>query len=300
MDTHLPVTVLQPLDTERIVEVLGVLGVDGTGEHLAEVLTHSQVLLGDLTRNLVGCILHVLRIFVGQAILSEDGIHLHVVVARGTEDVNHLADRTLVLPIRPLYDAHHGTVVGLSALHLPLGDDDVVGEDIPRSHEVSQVLVHLETSHKSILGTLQDLVDLSLLDVVLPASQECELHLIAVEGTHGIALRHKNRLLTTVGNDRVLAVVLSHKLTLHHLHTLVQAIRIVADLGKIIIPSHFLHDVDRQHLEGMRGEMEGTEYLFEAERYARLTGKEFLKQLGELRLVHPLATFLSFSHNYKS
>jgi hypothetical protein len=41
--------------------------------------------------------------------------------------------------------------------------------------------------------------------------------------------------------------------------------------------------------------METPEYLFEAERYARLTGKEFLQLLGELRLVHSLATFLSFS-----
>ena len=44
--------------------------------------------------------------------------------------------------------------------------------------------------------------------------------------------------------------------------------------------------------------MEGTEYFFKAERFAWPLGKEFLEHLSELRLIHSLATFFTFSHNF--
>ena len=136
--------------------------------------------------------------------------------------------------------------------------------------------------------------------MVLAASEEGELHTVAIERAHGVALRYEDRLLAAVRDDGVLAVGLAYELALHHLYTLVEAIGIVTYFGEVVIPSHLFHDVDSEHLERVGSEMETPEYLFEAERYARLTGKEFLQLLGELRLVHSLATFLSFSHNSKS
>ena len=300
MNTHLPVTILQLLDTECIVEVLGILRVDSTGKYLSEVLTLLIVLFCDFARNLVGSIFYILWIFVWQTILCEDGVHLHIIVTLLAENINHFADRTLVFLVRPFDDSYHGLVVGLATLELSSWDDDVVGEYIAWCDEVSDVLIHFQTAYEAILGTFQYLVDLSLLDMVLAASEEGELHTVAIERAHGVALRYEDRLLAAVRDDGVLAVGLAYELTFHHLYTLVEAIGIVTYLGEVVIPSHLLHDVDSEHLERVGSEMETPEYLFEAERYARLTGKEFLQLLSELRLVHSLATFLSFSHNSKS
>ncbi len=69
----------------------------------------------------------------------------------------------------------HRLVVGLSALHLSSRNDDVVGEYIAWCNEVSQVLIHLQSSYEGILGTFQDFVDLRLLDVVLATSEEVRI-----------------------------------------------------------------------------------------------------------------------------
>ena len=300
MNTHLPVTILQLLDTECIVEVLGIFRVDSTGKYLSEVLTLFIVLFCDFARNLVGSIFYILRIFVWQTILCEDGIHFHIIVTLLSENINHFADRTLVLSVRPLDDAHHRLVVGFSAFQFAAWYDDVMGKDIARCNQVGNIFIHFQSSHETVFSTFQNLVDLCFLNMILAACQESKFHSVAIERAHGVALRYEDRLLAAVRDDGVLAVGLAYELALHHLYTLVEAIGIVTYLGEVVIPSHLLHDVDSEHLERVGSEMETPEYLFEAERYARLTGKEFLQLLGELRLVHSLATFLSFSHNSKS
>ncbi len=131
----------------------------------------------------------------------------------------------------------------------------------------------------------------------LRRARKCEFHAVAIKCTHRVALRNEDRFLFAIRDYGVLAICLSNEFTLHHLHALVQAIGIVTYLSEIVIPCHFLHDVDGQHLEWMGGEMQGTEYFFKAERFARPLGKEFLQNLGELRLVHSLAAFFTFSHN---
>ena len=249
----------------------------------------------DFARNLVGSIFYILRIFVWQTILCEDGIHLHIIVTLLSENINHFADRTLVFLVRPFDDANDSLVIRFAAFQFAAWYDDVMGKDIARCNQVGNIFIHLQSSHEAIFSTFQNLIDLCFLNMILAASEEGELHTVAIERAHGVALRYEDRLLAAVRDDGVLAVGLAYELALHHLYTLVEAIGIVTYLGEVVIPSHLLHDVDSEHLERVGSEMETPEYLFEAERYARLTGKEFLQLLGELRLVHSLATFLSFS-----
>ena len=64
MNTYLPVTILQSLDTEGIIKVLGILRVDGAGEYLAEVLSFFVILFCDFAAYLVGCIFYILWIFI--------------------------------------------------------------------------------------------------------------------------------------------------------------------------------------------------------------------------------------------
>ena len=83
------------LDTEGIVEVFGILGVDGAGPNIAEVLTTADFLRCD-TRFYILCgILHSFWILVRQTILCENGVHLHIVVAFLSQYVDDLADDVL-------------------------------------------------------------------------------------------------------------------------------------------------------------------------------------------------------------
>ena len=204
--THFPQSVVELAHRKCIIEVLGVLGVDGAGIYIPEVLTLGDVSLGDLRRNLVGSLLHVLRILVWQSVLCEYGVHLHVVVALFAKHVNHLAHKILVLGIRPLCDFHHSLVARLSSLEFLLGDDDVVYEDVLGSYQYRKVLIHTQFAYECLACPFEDCRHHCLLDMLLSACHVSHLHLVAIECPKRVALCHKDRLTTVVGYETVFAV----------------------------------------------------------------------------------------------
>ena len=65
MHAHFPQTTIQLTDTKGIVKVLGILRVDGTSKHVTEILTAVDLLLRNGGINLLGRLLHILRILIG-------------------------------------------------------------------------------------------------------------------------------------------------------------------------------------------------------------------------------------------
>src|SRR3712207_2890593 len=200
---------VEQADGEGVVEVLGVAGIDGAGEHLAEVLALVKVFLRYLAGYLLGGFLHGLGVFIGQSVLGEDGVHLDVVVARLSQDVDDFADGALAFLVGPLRYAHDGLVVCLAAFYLSAGYDDVVGQHVGLGYEVGHVLVYLQAAHEGVFLAFEYLDDLRFLDVVDAAGHEREFHFVAGEGAHGVALRHEDGLLAIHGYDGVLAVGLA-------------------------------------------------------------------------------------------
>ena len=297
MNAHLPESARELLNGQGIVEILGIARVDGAGEHVAEVFPLPIVLLGDFTGNLLGGLLHRFRIFIGQSVLRQYGVHLHIVVAALAQDVHHLAHRILALAVGPLRDAHHSLVVGLAPFGLATRNDDVVGKHIGLRHEIGYVPVHLQPAHKGVFGTVEHLYHLRLLDVILAAGHKGNLHPVAAERTHRVALRHEDGFVAAVGYERVFAVLLAYKPPLLHLSRVVEPVAAVGDAHEKLLPRHLLHDVDGQHLQRMRVEMERAEYLFETECPAGLRGEKLFQQFGQLSLVQPFSSFFSFSHS---
>ena len=102
---HFPVAVGHGADGKGIVEILGILGVDGECGGVAEVLAASYFLGGDSCIDFVGGFLHVLRVFIGKTVLGENGVYLGVVFAGASEDVDHSAFGVLGF-FRPFGYAH--------------------------------------------------------------------------------------------------------------------------------------------------------------------------------------------------
>ena len=130
VNAHLPESVLELSDGERVVEVLCILRVNGAGEDIAEVLALGVVLRRYLRRNLLGSLLHVLRILIRQAVLREDGVHLHVVVASLSEHVDNFANHVAVILVGPFHDAHHSVVTVLATFQLSARNDDAVRQHV--------------------------------------------------------------------------------------------------------------------------------------------------------------------------
>ena len=99
MYPDLVASVGQGAEGKGIVEVLGILWVDRAGQHPTEVLTAGKLLSCDLPREGLGSTLYLLGVPIGQAILSEDSMHLGGILPSPTEDVDDLTPRVLGMGI---------------------------------------------------------------------------------------------------------------------------------------------------------------------------------------------------------
>ena len=297
VDTYLPQALAQLLYGQGVVKVFGVVRVYGAGERLAEIFAFSLVLRRDLAGDLVGGLLHVLRILVRQAILCEDGVHLHIVVACRSEHVDDLAHDVLVVRVGPLCDLYHRLVARLSALQLLLGYYDVAGVERSRCHEKRQLLLHAQLAHERVFGVFQHLNDLCLLYVVLSSRHDRHLHAVTAERRHRVALRHEEGRRAVVGCEGVLAVGFALEPSLHDLSVVVETIRVVADLREKVVPCHLLHEVDGEHFQGVRVKMQRAEYLFERRRPFTALCEKLDQFFRHLFLSEALACFLSFCHS---
>ena len=113
VDAHLEVPVFQLAKAQGIVKVLGVCGVDGEGEHLAEVFAAFAVLGRDDVRDLVRGVFYVFLEAVGEAELRQDGMHFGLVLAGHAQDVHHMAVGAVGAALPTVYDGGH--------LHAALG-----------------------------------------------------------------------------------------------------------------------------------------------------------------------------------
>ena len=294
---YLPKSVLKLLYRQRIVEVLGVLRVDGAGESVAEVLAFGIVFGCYLSRNLLGSLLYVLRILVRQTVLCKYSVHLNIVVASLAQHVHHLAYHIAMVLVGPFHDVNDSVVAVLAALQLASRNDDAVGKYVGWRDEGAQVVVERQSSDERILRTFEYFDNLRLLDMVLASCHTCETHAVAGQCPHRVALSHKDRFVRTVGHYAVLAVCLALEHALLHLPFHVELVGVVAHLGDEVVPSHLFHDVDGEHFEWMGVKMQSTENLLERHCLAGIGGEEFLKFRGKLFLCHSLAAFFTFSHS---
>ena len=163
--------------------------------------------------------------------------------------------------------------------------------------EEGDVAVDNQSADESLLGALQNLDDLCLLDVSLATCHEREAHAVATERRHRVALGDEDGLVAANGNHRVLAVGLAHEDALLYLSASVELVGRVADAREEVVPRHLLHRVDGEHLLRVCVEFQLSEYLLERQCLVGLRREELLQHLGHLLFVQALAAFLLFSHS---
>ena len=160
---YFPEVVLQASHGEGVVKVFGVLGVDGEGQYVAEVLAAGYLLACDTGVDALCGFRHGGGILVGQAVLGEDGVHLGCVVAGVAEDIHHAAYG--VLGGRgPVHDFDHGLLAVEGALETGLGDEDVAAQAAVCHVEEGVVALHLQAAHITLAD--EGFIFLAILDAV--------------------------------------------------------------------------------------------------------------------------------------
>ena len=186
---------------EGVIEILCIVGVDGTCPNVAEVLAGGQVLRRHLARYLLRSLLDLLRILVRQPVLSQDGMHLCIVLAFATKNVNDLAHHVSVRGIGPLRDANQCLVIVLATLQLVLRDENILGDEVVLSDEEGNIASHTQSTDERFLGALQYFQHLCLLDMIATAGHRGETDVVAVLCPERVALRNENGLVAVVWND---------------------------------------------------------------------------------------------------
>ena len=133
-------------------------------------------------------------------------MHLGIVLASLSEDINDRADNVLMLTIRPLRHLYHCLVVRLTTLELTLGDNDIVDEGRILRNEEGHVLLHTQTTDYLITSTTYNLNDQRLLDMLVATSHIRYFHTVAIHRRHRVTLSHEHRGAPIIGQERVTTV----------------------------------------------------------------------------------------------
>ena len=290
---HFPPSVLQAADGEGIVKVLGILGVDGKGRHPAEVFAAGNLCGGNLVGNAVGGLLYRCRIHIGQAEFGQNGVHFGGVVARTSQDINHLTDGVFGL-VGPFGHLHHGLVARLAAFELVAGNEDIVGQRTVFGYEEGIRLGHFECAHKGVVGAFQNLDYLALGTAPAAFGVKGNFYAVARHGMCRVAFGNEDGVAPAIGNEGVLAVAFALEDTGHLYAVGVEAVFVLVGLGDVVIVFHLGQDVHAEHLEWMGGEPELLEDVFQRQYFVGILLEEVHEQGRKLLLVHTLAGFLFF------
>ncbi len=181
MDTDFVKAFLGFTVTDRIVEILGVVRVDGESGSFPHIPAFRDLLFGDPFLDPFCTIEHLFGEFVGELVLGQNGMHFHFVDPGFSQDLPDLAERARRFrgPIRDLRD---GLLTVLPLTDVLQGNVDVDVHLLAVWDQESEFLGDLEGSHEGASGPFQYLHDLSFRVLVLALRVQVDLDAVLIQG----------------------------------------------------------------------------------------------------------------------
>ena len=254
MHTYLPESLLDGTDGECIIKVLGVTRVYGECNHITEILTSGKCRVINLGRYLIGSSLYVLRIAVGQSVLSQDGMHLCVVLTGSTQYVNDLTNRIAVRGIGPFNNLYHGFLTVTAFLEA--GErNEYVTVRLVRGNQIGELTLYLKRTYKRVLGAFENLGNLTLGSGMRTLCKQHYAYAVTVHRTGRVALSHEYGITAAIGHKEVLATHTALQHTLHELAFLHEAELTVFLLEESVL-NKIQYDIQTHAAHGMSLELE--------------------------------------------
>ncbi len=270
MYTYLPKIRLDLTERQGIIKVLGILWINGESEDITEVLATTNLLLGDASINMFGSLLNSLGIGIGQSVFSQNSVHLGIILASTSQDIDNLTNGILAI-LRPFRNLYNGLVTCLAIFQETFGYEDIVGQGTVLSEQVGKVLLDLKRTYETLVRTLHNLHNLSLTHMMLATSHHRGFHAISVHGVHTVSLSHQDRFATLIRLESILSVSLTMEDTLHDLgSSYIHTVAVARFLDDKVIHHHFLQNVHAEHLGGMSIELQYTGNILEIQCFSRI------------------------------
>ena len=194
---HFPQAVVQLPDAERVVQVLRVLRVDGQRRNFPHVTTLGVLRSAPVIPDRSGGPDHILGKVMRKPEFRQDGVHLHIVLARAPEHVHDPSARQ-VPRVAPVAQLHHHLVAfpGLGRVHCR-HEEGLVDARVVHHHEQAPLLPVYHT-HVRGAPPLHHLQHLAFRSAATPAPQ-LDLHPVAMKGQPQVALLDEHVTATLLG-----------------------------------------------------------------------------------------------------
>ena len=142
MHSHLIKPIRQTLERNRIIEILGRVGVDGHGRHRGKIPTLRTIRIGNCAIQPLGLKRHLLGINVGQLELRQDRIHLGIIIPILTKDIAHGSDWAFGIH-GPRKELHDHLIALPSAMQLLHRDKEIYRDTPVVRHKKGSITRHL-------------------------------------------------------------------------------------------------------------------------------------------------------------
>ena len=125
MYAYLIAIILQRTERYGIIEVLGILRVDGESEYRPKIFSSGKLFFCDLPIQTVGCLFHLLGIDIRQSEFGQNGIHLGIVVSGRSQYGLYLSDGILGL-LRPFEYSDYYLIAVFGVAEVVFGDENII------------------------------------------------------------------------------------------------------------------------------------------------------------------------------
>ena len=158
---HQPEPVAVGLAVHGVVEVLGVLAVDGHQRQLAQVAAAADLRVADINRDGGSLVQHLLREFERQPVAVDGGLHHQRRLEHVAQHRQHASDRRAV-GIGRVHDLAHHQLAVLRVLGGVVRDLDVAQDPLVVGHHEADARFHVEAAQQPGRAALKHLGDHAL------------------------------------------------------------------------------------------------------------------------------------------
>ncbi len=233
-----PEPVPGPLGEDGVIEVLGIRPVDGHQGRGPQVLAIADGLGRNRLGDLFPLAQHLLGPVVGNAVLAQDKLHLHL---RGEMLADDLDDPPCRLPLLGglVDDLHRDQLARARTALLPRGDQDILGEAALVGDQEGDPVLLVQAPHNAVLAPLHHAGDGPLGAAPLVVAGQAGDHPVAVEDLPHLLGREEQVLLVlVVGNQEAEAVGVGLHPAPHQIHALGQPEKVAAGPDQLTVALH--------------------------------------------------------------
>ena len=188
---NFPEAILQFLDREGIVKILGIGGVNGKSRNLSKIPAFCYLFVRNFQRNFICCLIHFFRIFIWKAKFGQNGMHFGIVGTSIAKYINDLGHRISGI-FGPVQDPGNRLLSVFGSLQALLGNKQIEGHSFGGNQE-GRKFGDLNGSNQGFLCPFDHFNHFTFGIAFFPAGEQPDFDFVAIEGVVHVGGLYQDR-----------------------------------------------------------------------------------------------------------